>query len=168
MAHGLCWLLLSTPCVLPLPQLNKVHVYRLITKKTYESEMFRRASRKLGLSQAVFETGGIQRSFSGAEEPQAGGLVNLMKMDKNKVCALARRDDVVRSRRGPAPTTLLFTFPLLVESRPVLEYVDCTFFRDRWRCCFALARTQSWMTTTVQRTSSWALTSTRSSAKRRQ
>ena len=90
MAHGLCWLLLSTPCVLPLPQLNKVHVYRLITKKTYESEMFRRASRKLGLSQAVFETGGIQRSFSGAEEPQAGGLVNLMKMDKNKVEMLLR------------------------------------------------------------------------------
>ena len=66
-------------------QTSKVTVYRLITKRTYESEMFRRASRKLGLSQAVFETGGIRRSFNDAEEAHEGGLMNLMKMDKSKV-----------------------------------------------------------------------------------
>ncbi len=67
-------------------------MYRLITKKTYESEMFRRASRKLGLSQAVFETGGIRRTFNDKEEePNQGGLVNLLKLDKDKVHTLARR-----------------------------------------------------------------------------
>jgi hypothetical protein len=40
------------PHILPL-QKSTVHVYRLITKKTYEAEMFRRASQKLGLAQAV-------------------------------------------------------------------------------------------------------------------
>jgi hypothetical protein len=53
--------------------------------------MFRRASRKLGLSQAVFETGGIRRTFNDKEEePNQGGLVNLLKLDKDKVhtCAL--------------------------------------------------------------------------------
>lgn len=34
-------------------QKNKVQVYRLITRNTYESEMFQRASRKLGLDQAL-------------------------------------------------------------------------------------------------------------------
>jgi SNF2 family DNA or RNA helicase len=70
-----------------LLQTATVRVYRLITKKTYESEMFRRASRKLGLSQAVFETGGIRRTFKDdkEEEPKEGGLVNLLKLDKDKV-----------------------------------------------------------------------------------
>ena len=35
-------------------QTEEVKVYRLISKKTYESEMYRRASKKLGLDQAVF------------------------------------------------------------------------------------------------------------------
>ncbi len=41
-------------------QTSQVNVYRLVTTKTYEAEMFRRASHKLGLAQAVFESGGIQ------------------------------------------------------------------------------------------------------------
>ena len=35
-------------------QKEEVKVYRLISKKTYEAEMYRRASKKLGLDQAVF------------------------------------------------------------------------------------------------------------------
>lgn len=35
-------------------QTEEVAVYRLVSKKTYESEMFERASRKLGLDQAIF------------------------------------------------------------------------------------------------------------------
>ena len=35
-------------------QTEEVKVYRLISKKTYEAEMYRRASKKLGLDQAVF------------------------------------------------------------------------------------------------------------------
>ena len=73
----------------PDSQTSTVRVYRLVTKKTYESEMFRRASLKLGLSQAVFETGGIRKGFSGkekeGEEPREGGLANLLKLDKDKV-----------------------------------------------------------------------------------
>lgn len=38
-------------------QTQEVVVYRFITKKTYESEMFQRATRKLGLDQAIFLTG---------------------------------------------------------------------------------------------------------------
>lgn len=34
-------------------QKNEVRVYRLVTKKTYEAEMFTRASKKLGLHHAV-------------------------------------------------------------------------------------------------------------------
>jgi len=39
-------------------QHRNVHVYRLITKNTYEAGMFRMASRKLGLTQAVMESVG--------------------------------------------------------------------------------------------------------------
>lgn len=35
-------------------QENEVQVYRLITNNTYESQMFQRASKKLGLDQAIF------------------------------------------------------------------------------------------------------------------
>ena len=38
-------------------QTELVNVYRLISKKTYEAEMYRRASKKLGLDQAVFLSG---------------------------------------------------------------------------------------------------------------
>ena len=38
-------------------QQSEVMVYRLITAKTYESEMFERASKKLGLDQAIFMGG---------------------------------------------------------------------------------------------------------------
>ncbi len=121
------------PCrAVPL-QTAKVHVYRLITKKTYEAEMFRRASRKLGLAQAVrllvfclrdpclwlrrhavtscpqvFETGGIRRSFTETEEPSTGGLASLLKLDKDKV------------RATPTPVCTL------------------VLFADRRGCCRAL------------------------------
>ena len=35
-------------------QASEVVVYRLITMKTYEAEMFERATKKLGLDQAIF------------------------------------------------------------------------------------------------------------------
>ena len=41
-------------------QNQEVMVYRLITKKTYEAEMFERASKKLGLDQAIFMGGAFQ------------------------------------------------------------------------------------------------------------
>lgn len=47
-------------------QKEEVKVYRLISKKTYEAEMYRRASKKLGLDQAVFLSS--QRNQSRARE----------------------------------------------------------------------------------------------------
>ena len=41
-------------------QTDKVKVFRLVSKRTYESEMFERASKKLGLDQAIFLTGNLQ------------------------------------------------------------------------------------------------------------
>lgn len=38
-------------------QTEEVKVFRLITKQSYETEMFQRASKKLGLNQAIFLTG---------------------------------------------------------------------------------------------------------------
>lgn len=71
-------------------QTSTVRIYRLITRKTYEAEMFRKASRKLGLHQAVFETGGVASGFNqnGDEEAPAKGLE---KMNKSKVCTIHYR-----------------------------------------------------------------------------
>eukprot|EP01138_Halocafeteria_seosinensis_P003330 gb/GECG01003406.1/.p1 GENE.gb/GECG01003406.1/~~gb/GECG01003406.1/.p1 ORF type:complete len:1786 (+),score=287.15 gb/GECG01003406.1/:1-5358(+) len=64
-----------------------VRVYRLVTSRTYESEMFRRASKKLGLHQAVFETGELKSKEAENEETE---LTSLLKLDKDKVEALLR------------------------------------------------------------------------------
>jgi len=47
-------------------QQKDVTVYRLLTNNTYESEMFDRASKKLGLDKAVFSTGAF--SADGVEK----------------------------------------------------------------------------------------------------
>lgn len=64
-------------------QQNEVMVYRLITSKTYESEMFERASKKLGLDQAIF-MGGVFQSTK--DEPKTRD-----KMNKQEVEALLKR-----------------------------------------------------------------------------
>ncbi len=51
----------SIPCC-------KVMVYRLVTRKSFESEMFDRASRKLGLERAVLGT----RDFDGGDDGEGG------------------------------------------------------------------------------------------------
>ena len=43
-------------------QNEKVKVYRLLTKGTYEFEMFKRASKKLGLDQAIFLDGSFAKT----------------------------------------------------------------------------------------------------------
>ena len=48
-------------------QKEEVKVYRLISVKTYEAEMYRRASKKLGLDQAVFLTNQNQTSATPSE-----------------------------------------------------------------------------------------------------
>jgi len=70
-----------------------VRVFRLVTSRTYEGEMFRRASRKLGLHQAVFETGALGDGVGGGDDDADEGaesLTSLLRMDKSKVEALLR------------------------------------------------------------------------------
>jgi SNF2 family DNA or RNA helicase len=54
-------------------QVNEVQVYRLITAKTYESEMFERATKKLGLDQAIFMGGAFQST--GLTTDKDGALI---------------------------------------------------------------------------------------------
>ena len=42
-------------------QKHEVQVYRLITRKTYEQQMFDRASKKLGMEHAVFQKGAFHQ-----------------------------------------------------------------------------------------------------------
>lgn len=57
-------------------QQKEVHVYRLVTKGTYEQELFSRASRKLGLSQAVFDSG-LQNHFRGSTIEDTSSLFDI-------------------------------------------------------------------------------------------
>lgn len=53
----------------------EVQVYRLITSKTYEEQMFERASKKLGMEQALFSKGAFNQNSSADEKiAMEGGL----------------------------------------------------------------------------------------------
>ncbi|DBA03266.1 TPA: hypothetical protein N0F65_011625 [Lagenidium giganteum] len=60
-------------------QKKSVQIYRLVTRNTYESEMFDRASRKLGLEQAILGTASFNDSMGPADKPSAEQLVELLK-----------------------------------------------------------------------------------------
>jgi len=49
-------------------QKDEVMVYRLITNNTYEAEMFKRASKKLGLDQAMFMDGSFAKTEKSVEK----------------------------------------------------------------------------------------------------
>jgi SNF2 family DNA or RNA helicase len=59
-------------------QQKSVMIYRLVTRNTYEAEMFERASRKLGLEQAVMSQ--IQVQTPGAAKPDREELNRLLKL----------------------------------------------------------------------------------------
>ncbi|TDH64959.1 uncharacterized protein CCR75_002121 [Bremia lactucae] len=59
-------------------QKKSVQIYRLVTHNTYESEMFDRASRKLGLEHAVLGTASFNEN-SQITKPSAEQLVELLK-----------------------------------------------------------------------------------------
>jgi chromodomain-helicase-DNA-binding protein 7 len=53
----------------------EVQVYRLITSKTYEEQMFERASKKLGMEQALFSKGAFNQNYLDDQSIQMeGGL----------------------------------------------------------------------------------------------
>lgn len=59
-------------------QKKSVQIYRLVTRNTYESEMFDRASQKLGLEHAVLGTASFSETAQ-IEKPSAEQLVELLK-----------------------------------------------------------------------------------------
>lgn len=70
-------------------QTQSVNIYRLVTKKTYEAQMFEIASKKLGMHHAVFETGGVRNEFDG-EDDNSGNMMSLMSLDREKVEMMIR------------------------------------------------------------------------------
>ena len=62
-------------------QVNEVQVYRLITARTYESEMLERATKKLGLDQAIFLGGAFQST--GIEMKNIDGSIYKSNLDTN-------------------------------------------------------------------------------------
>ena len=66
-------------------QMKEVKVYRFITKKTYESEMFERATKKLGLDQAVF----YGDNFKG--NAKSNKVEDIKKMDKAQMENLLKK-----------------------------------------------------------------------------
>lgn len=67
-------------------QENSVQVFRLITKKTYEAEMFERASKKLGLDQAIFLGGAFHQTTKPKGEDE-----NLKKLSKVEIEILLKK-----------------------------------------------------------------------------
>ena len=71
-------------------QTKDVRVYRLITRRSFEAEMFERASRKLGLEQAILGSG----AFDGGDQGTPGGEVppaDPSKMSAEDMEALLRK-----------------------------------------------------------------------------
>jgi chromodomain-helicase-DNA-binding protein 7 len=73
-------------------QTKPVRVYRLITTKTYEAEMFAKSSKKLGLSTAVFKHGTLEGGEATISDNRGGGggMMSLLTMDKDEVEMLLR------------------------------------------------------------------------------
>uniref|UniRef100_K3W760 Uncharacterized protein n=1 Tax=Globisporangium ultimum (strain ATCC 200006 / CBS 805.95 / DAOM BR144) TaxID=431595 RepID=K3W760_GLOUD len=70
-------------------QKKSVQIYRLVTRNTYESEMFDRASRKLGLEHAILGTASFSETAQ-VEKPSSEQLVELLKRG---AYALMEEDD---------------------------------------------------------------------------
>lgn len=88
-------------------QEKAVKIYRLITRNTFESEMFARASRKLGLEHAILGTASFHKDHLLEDQPSAQELEALLKRgaygladdDDSAFRAFAERDieDILRS-----------------------------------------------------------------------
>ncbi|CAM9847343.1 unnamed protein product [Choristocarpus tenellus] len=77
-------------------QTKSVMVYRLITRDCFESEMFDRASKKLGLEQAVLgDPGGLLKTKD-MEDLLKKGAYALTQMDDNKAMREFQEMDIER------------------------------------------------------------------------
>ena len=86
-------------------QTQKVKVYRLITRGTYESKMFERASKKLGLDHVVLDGGDMSKDqpmkAQEIEEMLRYGVANMFNDDDTKADEFTSEDiDQILSRRA--------------------------------------------------------------------
>ena len=94
-------------------QKQKVKVYRLITRDTYEQKMFERASRKLGLDHVVLDGGDMNKEkpmkANEIEEMLRNGVQSLFKDDDSKADEFTSEDiEEILSRRAKVTTTDVF------------------------------------------------------------
>ena len=80
----------------------EVQVYRFITARTYEAEMFRRASLKLGLHQALFENGSAMLAGAAAD----ADMDALLELDSERVNALLKYGAFALLEEPPATPDL--------------------------------------------------------------
>ena len=79
-------------------QVNEVQVYRLITARTYESEMLERATKKLGLDQAIFLGGAFQST--GIELKNIDGTINKTGFDVNDNKKMSKQEIETLLKKG--------------------------------------------------------------------
>ena len=72
-------------------QKRKVHIYRLVTRNTFEGEMFERASKKLGLEHAVLGTHDFNDNAALNPDGEGSGTVGNSKMDSKEMEQLLRQ-----------------------------------------------------------------------------
>jgi hypothetical protein len=71
-------------------QSKPVKIYRLVTRGTYETSMFQRASMKLGLDQAVLKKSGLDVASLDNEGGEQAASNALSSLDKNEIESLLR------------------------------------------------------------------------------
>ena len=100
-------------------QTEEVKVFRLISKKTYETEMFERASKKLGLDQAVFLTS----SFGTAKDEKNKGE-ELTKLNSKEVELLLRKGMIglLDEETGAEPAQFNMGVEEIIQSARVANY----------------------------------------------
>lgn len=107
-------------------QQAEVQVFRLVTAKTYESEMFERAARKLGLDQAIFIDGTFKttKNEDDHDERRQGKKEKTNRGDKNK---LSKDELETLLRRGMIG---LYEENMKNEDGTVRQVENNTFYED--------------------------------------
>lgn len=113
-------------------QTEEVKVFRLISKKTYEVEMFERASKKLGLDQAVFLTS----SFGTGKEDKIKGD-ELTKLNPKEIELLLRKGmlGLLEEEAGAEAAQFNMNVDEIIENARVANY---SFIRG----AYTFAKTQ--------------------------
>lgn len=68
-------------------------MYRFVTKKTYEAEMFERATKKLGLDQAIFMGGEFKQVAAGKDDSKKLGKADVENLLKKGILGLVNEEE---------------------------------------------------------------------------